>query len=105
MALWANGSEHRAIEIIRPVMLFGQSAADPARETGAPQPTLKVAAGRRTCCRVALVATLRDETLVLRLSVSLLAEQRGEELPMAGAPGRGAQGLPWTSAAQSPCRW
>ncbi len=36
LALWANGPEHRAFALIRPVVLFDQSPAVRARETGCP---------------------------------------------------------------------
>jgi hypothetical protein len=35
LSLWAKGPEHCAFELVRPVVLFGQSPAARARETGA----------------------------------------------------------------------
>ncbi len=46
LALWANGPEHRAFELIRPVVLFGQSPAERARETGAAERTIRRKADR-----------------------------------------------------------
>jgi len=40
LALWANGPEHRTFELIRPCVLFGQSPAERARETGAAERTI-----------------------------------------------------------------
>ena len=45
-ALWANGPEHRTFELIRPVVLFGQSPAARARETGAAERTIRRKANR-----------------------------------------------------------
>ncbi len=46
LALWAHGAEHRAFELIRPVVLFGQSPAERARETGAAERTIRRKADR-----------------------------------------------------------
>jgi len=46
LALWANGPEHRAFELIRPVVLFGQSPAERARETGTAERTIRRKADR-----------------------------------------------------------
>jgi len=46
LALWANGPEHRTFELIRPVVLFGQSPAERARETGAAERTIRRKADR-----------------------------------------------------------
>jgi transposase InsO family protein len=46
LSLWANGPEHRAFELIRPVVLFGQSPAERARETGAAERTIRRKADR-----------------------------------------------------------
>jgi len=45
-ALRANGPEHRTFELIRPVVLFGQSPAERARETGAAERTIRRTADR-----------------------------------------------------------
>lgn len=46
LSLWANGPEHRTFELIRPVVLFGQSSAERARETGAAERTIRRKADR-----------------------------------------------------------
>jgi len=46
LALWANGPEHRTFELIRPCVLFGQSPAERARETGAAERTIRRKADR-----------------------------------------------------------
>jgi hypothetical protein len=46
LSLWAKGPEHCAFELIRPVVLFGQSPAARARETGAPERTIRRKADR-----------------------------------------------------------
>ncbi len=46
LSLWANGLEHRTFELIRPVVLFGQSPAERARETGAAERTIRCKADR-----------------------------------------------------------
>ena len=46
LALWANGPEHRAFELIRPCVLFGQSPAERARQTGAAERTIRRKADR-----------------------------------------------------------
>jgi hypothetical protein len=46
LSLWAKGPEHRAFELIRPVVLFGQSPAVRARETGAAERTIRRKADR-----------------------------------------------------------
>ena len=42
LSLWANRPKHRTFELIRPVVLFGQSPAERARETGAAERQLIV---------------------------------------------------------------
>jgi hypothetical protein len=46
LSLWAKGPEHCAFELIRPVVLFGQSPAARARETGAAERTIRRKADR-----------------------------------------------------------